>query len=152
MFDRCIYFNVNALTRAVNRLWEDAYQGFGLSPAHAYLLRYVLANPGCTQKAIARAMELSESTVTRFVDVLAAKQLIARETASHDQRETLIHPTEKGLLLREGLDATGLALFTQMREILGAAQFDALVSGMCSAREEIGASRAPSGKAQRATR
>lgn len=140
MFDRCIYFNCNALTRAINRIWEDAFGEYGLSPAHAYLLRYVLANPGGTQKAIATALDLSESTVTRFIDALVAKKLVLRETAGHDRRESLINPTEKGLAMREGLEATGQALYKQMRELLGTAHFDSLVGGIRTAREHIGAS------------
>ena len=33
MFERCLYFNINALARAVNQRWEKAYQAIGLSPA-----------------------------------------------------------------------------------------------------------------------
>ena len=139
MFDRCIYFNGNALVRTLNRIWEEAFQEFGLSPAHAYLLRYVLANPGCTQRAIARARELSDSTVTRFIDVLVHKRLIVRQGTSQDKREILVYPTKQGQALQDRLEATGKMLYQRMRKILGATGFDGLVAGMRSARENISA-------------
>lgn len=140
MFERCVYFNSNALARAVNRIWEEAFSKYGLSPAHAYVLRYVLVTPGCTQKAIAQALDLSESTVTRFIDALVVKHLLERKTAEQDRRESLVNPTEQGLALRDGLEATGQALYKEMQEMLGASRLDDLVAGMRTAREHIDAS------------
>lgn len=140
MFDRCVYFNSNALARAVNRIWEEAFSKYGLSPAHAYVLRYVLAKPGCTQKAIAQALDLSESTVTRFIDVLVTKHLLERKNAEQDRRASLVNPTEKGLALQNGLETTGQALYEGMQEMLGASRLDDLVAGMRNAREHIGTS------------
>jgi hypothetical protein len=39
MFDRCLYFNVNALARVVNKKWAEGFEQFDLSPAHGYMLR-----------------------------------------------------------------------------------------------------------------
>ncbi len=52
MFEQCLYFNLNALTRRINRMWNDAFASMELSPAHAYLLRLVLDEPGLSPKQI----------------------------------------------------------------------------------------------------
>jgi len=74
MFEKCIYFNSNALVRQINKIWDDAFKPFGLSPSHAYVLRLVLNTPGLSMKQIAEDLELAPSTVTRFVDNLIHKR------------------------------------------------------------------------------
>ena len=76
MFERCLYFNVNALARAVNRIWEEAFREFDLSPSHAYLLRLLLSSPGMSPKQISRELKLEKSTITRFLDSLQQKGLL----------------------------------------------------------------------------
>ena len=73
MFDRCLYFNVNTLARLVNKKWTQAFVQYDLSPAHGYMLRAVLAQPGISQKQLANELKLAKSTITRFVDALQKK-------------------------------------------------------------------------------
>ncbi|VAW65860.1 hypothetical protein MNBD_GAMMA08-1659, partial [hydrothermal vent metagenome] len=80
MFEKCIYFNSNALTRQINKIWDDAFKPFGLSPSHAYVLRLVLDQPGISMKQIAEELELAPSTVTRFIDSLINKKFLTRVT------------------------------------------------------------------------
>lgn len=143
MFDRCIYFNVSTLVRAITRIWEDAFAEFGLSPAHAYLLRYVLANPGQTQKSIADELELTQSTVTRFVDALVTRKLLVRGGSGANKREKIVNPTEKAESLRDGLEQTGQDLYKRMRKLLGPKNFDQLVGQVHAARDHIGAHESP---------
>ena len=129
MFERCLYFNVNALARAVNRIWDDAFKELGLSPAHAYLLRLVLASPGISHKAIAAELRLEKSTITRFVDSLQEKGLVKRSRqGAADNREQRVFPSEKARKMREALEAHGDALYDRMRDRLGDAAMKAIVS------------------------
>lgn len=137
MFDRCLYFNLNVLTRTINRIWEEAFQRLGLSPSHAYLLRLVLGEPGITQKRVAQALGLAPSTVTRFVDALAAKGLLERGPNAADARESALYPTAAGQTLEAELDATGQALFQRMRSTLGAERFDQLVTTLREAQTTV---------------
>ncbi|MFZ5660159.1 MAG: MarR family winged helix-turn-helix transcriptional regulator [Pseudomonadota bacterium] len=137
MFDRCLYFNLNVLTRTINRIWEEAFQRLGLSPSHAYLLRLVLSEPGITQKRVAQALGLAPSTVTRFVDALAAKGLLERGPNAADARESALYPTAAGQALEAELDATGQALFQRMRSTLGAERFDQLVTTLREAQAAV---------------
>ena len=127
MFERCLYFNVNALARRVNGIWDEAFAEFNLSPAHAYLLRLLLEQPGLTQTQITRELKLEKSTVTRFVTVLASKNLITREKQG---REVLAFPTVKAKALQERLNIKGDELYQRMIKSLGKNKVTALVGSL----------------------
>jgi DNA-binding MarR family transcriptional regulator len=128
MFERCLYFNVNALARQVNNIWNQAYAEFNLSPAHAYLLRLVFSQPGIAQKQITQELKLEKSTVTRFVDVLQEKGLVSRKkTASGDPREQNIFTTVRGTRLAEQLNTRGEELYKKMISTLGKDELKTLV-------------------------
>jgi len=116
MFERCLYFNLNALTRKVNKIWEQAFQEFGLSPAHAYLLRVVLANPGITQQGIAAELKLEKSTIARFAEALEEKGYLLRNKSG---REQFVFPTEAAQAIGAQLEQQGKALYQMMMESLG---------------------------------
>jgi DNA-binding MarR family transcriptional regulator len=127
MFERCLYFNVNALARRVNTIWDEAFSEFDLSPAHAYLLRLLLESPGLTQTQITRELKLEKSTVTRFVTVLEAKLLLSRDRQG---REVLVYPTAKAYRLQKRLNAKGDALYQKMIDALGKSKLTELVGSM----------------------
>ena len=116
MFERCLYFNLNALTRKVNKIWGQAFQELGLSPSHAYLLRVVLASPGISQQEIATELALEKSTITRFIDVLEKKGYLKRIKTG---REQTIHPTQMATDIFAMLEQQGDSLYQRMTENLG---------------------------------
>jgi len=132
MFERCLYFNLNALTRKVNKIWEQAFQEYGLSPAHAYLLRLVLANPGITQTGIATELKLEKSTVTRFVEALEAKGYLLRNKSG---REQLVFPAKMAKAIGAQLEQEGNALYRRMIKNLGN---DALIQLVADLRDAGG--------------
>ena len=137
MFERCLYFNLNALTRKVNRIWEAEFRQTGLSPPHAYLIRLVLDEPGLSQKHLADALHLDPSTVTRFVDALAARQLVRRDTSSSDRRSATVFPTREGKRLQKKLENIGEALFQTLRKRLGDKAFRQLVNSLRETRNVL---------------
>lgn len=124
MFERCLYFNVNALARRVNAIWDDAFAEFDLSPAHTYLLRLVLENPGITQTRIAEELRLEKSTVTRFIHVLEDKGMVKRARAG---RETLVQPTAQAKKIRIQLERKGELLYQRMQAAVGNAELGEMV-------------------------
>lgn len=134
MFERCVYFNLNALTRRVNQIWEQAFADLKLSPAHAYLLRLVLAQPGITQTDIARELRLDKSTVTRFIDALQAEGYLKRRKIG---RQQVVAPTRTALKLGEELDRRGDLLYRRMLGNLGQAPLRDLVKQLRTAAEKL---------------
>ena len=124
MFERCLYFNVNALARKVNQIWEEAFADLGLSPAHAYLLRLILSSPGMVQKEIAKELRLEKSTVTRFIDALEEGGYLKRSKVG---REQTIAPTRAANRLEKELNRRGDALYQRMVDELGTTNLTSLV-------------------------
>ncbi len=124
MFERCLYFNVNALARKVNQIWEEAFADLGLSPAHAYLLRLILSSPGMVQKEIAKELRLEKSTVTRFIDALEEGGYLKRSKVG---REQTIAPTRAATRLEKELNRRGDALYQRMVDELGTTNLTGLV-------------------------
>lgn len=138
MFERCLYFNVNSLARAVNRIWDDAFSEFGLSPAHAYLLRLVLSSPGLTPKQISLELKLEKSTVTRFLDVLEKKGFVRRKKGiSNDAREQGIYPTKKSEKIATPLEEKGNELYQKMLGRVGKSRLTSLVSELRKTETQI---------------
>ena len=137
MFEKCIYFNTNALARQINKIWDDAFKPLGLSPSHAYVLRLVLENPGISMNQIAEELELAPSTVSRFVDSLIIKGFLKRVSDSDDKRSTKILPTPKAKKIQTELEKIGQQLYTRLNEIIGKKTFSTLVTDMREIREKL---------------
>jgi len=137
MFEKCIYFNTNALARQINKIWDEAFKPFGLSPAHAYVLRVVLSQPGISMKQIAEELELAPSTVTRFVDSLINKGYLSRSSDDEDKRGTKITPGLKAKKIHKQLEKTGQELYSKMNKVIGNKAFSELVTGMRETRKQV---------------
>jgi len=137
MFEKCIYFNTNALARQVNKIWDDAFKPLGLSPAHAYVLRVVLDQPGISMKQIASELELAPSTITRFVDSLINKDFLMRVSDNEDKRETKIFPTQSAKKIHNKLEQTGQQLYANMNQIIGKKAFAELITDMRGAHQKL---------------
>lgn len=129
MFERCIYFNSNALVRKINRIWDRAYAVEDISASHAYLLRMVNHQPGLTQKQIASELFLEKSTITRFVMALIERGLLKRKQGE-DGRENLLYVTVAGRKLARRLDKVGAKLYRELRKQLGDRKFENMVTNM----------------------
>jgi len=128
MFERCLYFNANALVRAVNRIWDEAFAEFDLSPSHAYLLRLVLARSGMAPKQISQELKLEKSTITRFLHALEERKLISRKSSSSgDAREQGIYPTQKAQKMAVRLEEKGNELYQKMTDHIGKTRLIELV-------------------------
>jgi len=137
MFERCLYFNLNALTRKINRVWESEFRQTGLSAPHAYVMRLVLSEPGMSQKQLAEELHLDPSTVTRFVDALAERRLVRRDTSHTDRRSATVFPTTEGKRLKKKLEKIGEGLFQTMQTGLGDKRFRELVNALREARSAL---------------
>lgn len=138
MFDRCLYFNVNALARVVNKKWAEAFQKYDLSPAHGYMLRVVLSEPGISQKQLADELRLEKSTITRFVDVLQKKGLVVRRRGNmEDARELSIYATNKANKIHAKLEELGDTLYQTMVSQVGAESLELLVGGLRETTKKI---------------
>ncbi|MEO1657878.1 MAG: MarR family transcriptional regulator [Pseudomonadota bacterium] len=138
MFERCLYFNLNALSRQLNRRWEEAFAPFALTPSHAYVLRAVLAEPGRTQQALADDMRLEKSTLARFLNALEAQGMVERRPSASSARSKEVHPTKDSLSIAESLEATGDRLYADMCAAIGKERLDGFVTMMKTVAGSVG--------------
>ncbi len=119
MFDRCLYFNSNHLSRVVGKIWKDAFAEVGLAPSHAYLLRLLLKHPGLVQKEIGEKLHLEKSTITRFVDKMVEEGYLQRKTPhSGNLKEQQIYPTKKAKKISNRLEEIGDLLYLRMQSVI----------------------------------
>lgn len=130
MFERCLYFNSNALARKLSRHWEAAFDAFDLAPSHGYLVRLVLEKPGLTQQNLADEMLLERSTIARFLDRLEEKGLVVRQVSVDDPRIKTVFPTPAALKLQEELRVLGDQLYKSMCKKFGTARVAGIVKDM----------------------
>lgn len=112
----CLYFTANSLARTITRLAEEAFAPTGLSPSHAFVLMMAAETPGIGPTELAEKLALAPSTVTRFVDALAAKGLLSRTAEGRTSR---LAATPAGLALLKGVEQAWKRLHTAYSKVLG---------------------------------
>lgn len=134
MFDECIYFNLVTLTRRVSKTWQEEFERLGLSPSHGYLLFAIAENPKASQKDLGELMELDASTITRFVDALAAKGLVEKKSRG---KGAVIAMTPEGRKTHRAVQAAMDRLYGAMAGHFGEKRFTAFVGDLRAARESF---------------
>jgi DNA-binding MarR family transcriptional regulator len=137
MFDHCLYFNSSALARLAEREWSAAYAPFGLTPAQGFVLRVVLASPGCLSSQIADVLGIARPTATRLIDNLCQKQLVERRQAESDGREWGVYPTRAGKALDRPINDASAQIAKTLREKVGTDLFQSAVSSMHGIRKAL---------------
>ena len=114
--EACLFYNVNALSRQLLKLAEAAFAPLKLSPAHASLLLVLYDNPGIHPKKLGELLQLTPSTITRFIDVLAKKKLVRRKKLG---KHIAIFPTEKGLDAKPAIAQAYKEFYLRYTRLLG---------------------------------
>jgi DNA-binding MarR family transcriptional regulator len=95
---------------------EDAFRSTGMAPHYAFLLMLVCEKPGITQKEIGEQLQLSPSTITRFVDKLQVKGYLTRRS---EGKNALLEPTATGKSMLDSIYASWENLYYQYSDIMG---------------------------------
>ena len=91
--DPCLAARIRRVHRVVTRTYDDALRGCGLTAAQLDVLMTLLtAGRGMRRIDLARALEMERSTVTRNLDRLAARGLVASTPAAGELR-VVVTPT-----------------------------------------------------------
>jgi DNA-binding MarR family transcriptional regulator len=137
MFDHCLYFNSAALARLAEREWAAVYAQFGLTPAQGFVLRVVLASPGCLSSQVADILGIARPTATRLIDNLCGKQLVERQQGESDGREWCVYPTRAGKALERPINDASAEIARSLRAKVGSELFESAVTGMHSIRKAL---------------
>ena len=112
----CLFFNVNAFSRQMLKLAETSFAPLQLSPAHASLMLLLYENPGISPKKLGKLLQLTPSTITRFIDALAKKKLVKRKSSG---KTTALFPTDKGHDVKPAIARAYQEFYHNYTRILG---------------------------------
>lgn len=129
---------------------------YGITVAQCYALEAIGEHGTLTMQALAAQLHLAVSTVTRTVDHLVEKQLVARQISARDRRVCCVCLTAHGVRLLQAIHADLLAREEAILQRLPAASRDHVLWAIAELARAIDAWRQTpqqgSGTQQRGTR
>ncbi len=134
--ESCLFFNTNALSRHLLKLAEKEFKPLNLSPAHASLLLILFDNPGISPKELGQNLNLTPSTITRFLDALQKKKLVLRKSKG---KSAMISASSKGLQMKRQIAVTYKKLYLNYTKILGSNFANQLSINILAANEKLAA-------------
>src|SRR3984957_5364941 len=84
-------------------------KGFGISPPHVGILRWIRDNAGENQRQLASHLGVLPSRLVLLLDELEAKGLVARQRSPQDRRNQQMQLTAKGTRLLEKVELVAAA-------------------------------------------
>jgi len=132
--ESCLFFNTNNLSRQLLKLAQKEFNDLKLSPAHASLMLLVYDNPGISPKRLSQLLHLTPSTITRFMDALAKKDLIIRENKG---KSAFISPSIKGLGLKAPIARAYKRLYHSYTRLIGEDQARQLTYTLSTVNQKL---------------
>jgi DNA-binding MarR family transcriptional regulator len=132
--------NIVRTAEVLQRAIADFLGGFGLSPAQYNVLRILRgAGPdGATCSQIGKRMLTHDPDITRLLDRMEARGLIARARDGADRRAVITRITETGLALVGEIDQPVKKLFQTRLGKIGRDEFANLTAQLEKVREAFG--------------
>lgn len=112
----CLFFNVNALSRHLLKLAQKEFNSLNISPAHASLLLLVYDTPGISPKQLSEQLNLTPSTITRFIDALVKKGLLIRKNKG---KLAFISASSKGTAIKPEVARSYQRIYQEYTRLLG---------------------------------
>ncbi|MDX1670879.1 MAG: MarR family transcriptional regulator [Balneolaceae bacterium] len=134
IFNRCLYFSSNALSKILGKMAEEEFRILGLAPTYAYLLMLINDKPGMQPSEISEKLVLSPSTVTRLVEKMERQGYLERKSQG---RATLVESTTKGRDMDDQIRNAWGRLQQRYREELGDRYGDVLTEMTMKAVEQL---------------
>jgi len=128
----CLFFNANALSRSLLKIAESEFKALKISPAHASFLLVVYDNPGISPKQISSQLNLTPSTISRFLESLVKKRLLTRTSKG---KSAFIFPTNKGLELQPDIALAYKNLCLKYVSVLGKSTAEKLACDLLDANQ-----------------
>jgi len=111
----CLFFTLSKLSRTLKKSADDIFLKTGLSPSHAFILYLVNLKPEAHQKEVGEYLNLTPSTMTRFVEKLQAKHLIERHV---EGKNVFLKVTQDGKALQPEIMKAWSEVTQQMEKAL----------------------------------
>ena len=99
----CLGFRISSAYRRVDRMFNRALKGLGISHAHGQVLLCLLQDGPMLAKDVAERTGFDRSTVSRLVKELGRRKLVRRIKHPEDGRARLLEPAKRGEAIRNDL-------------------------------------------------
>lgn len=126
----CVCANLRQATRAVTKLYDDALKPAGLKVTQFGLLGSVAALESATLGELAKAMVVDRTTLTRNLEILEARGLVASEEGV-DRRERQLRLTAEGDAALNAAYPLWQAAQKRVMELAGTTSWNAAVPALC---------------------
>ena len=130
----CLYYSANAFARIMTKIADEAFASTGLSSSYAFLLMTVNEKPGIQPKEISQQLQLTPSTITRFIEKMEYRGLLERK---HTGRITEVYPTKASLKLNNQIKDAWMKLYETSSEIFGKEEVVKLTEDINSALRKV---------------
>lgn len=134
LLDGCLYYTAGKLDRAIKKMAEEEFAIIGLSPTYGFLMLIVNEKPGISAKDIAQELSVTQSTVTRFIDKLEARNLIRRESQG---KFSYAYLTSQGKDMIKTVNEAWKNLYNRYSKILGYDEGDELTIRVNQAADKL---------------
>src|ERR1700722_5293035 len=102
-------------------------KGFGISPPHVGILRWIRDNAGENQRQLASHLGVLPSRLVLLLDELEAKGLVARQRSPQDRRNQQLQLSKKGTHLLEKVETIAAAHEADLSSALTAPEGETLI-------------------------
>jgi DNA-binding MarR family transcriptional regulator len=105
-------------------MYEEELRGAGMNPAQFELMTYLWARPGVSQAALAEAMDIDQTTLSRNVKLLVRQGWVVASAGMKDRRVSTCALSEAGAAALQ----VAMPLWERARaKVAGSLQDDAVV-------------------------
>jgi DNA-binding MarR family transcriptional regulator len=102
-------------------------KGFGISPPHVGILRWIRDNAGENQRQLASHLGVLPSRLVLLLDDLETKGLVSRQRSTHDRRSQQLQLTSKGTRLLEKVERIAAAHEADLSSALTESERETLI-------------------------
>ena len=96
---KMLLISVRKIVRVVDQHSRHLIKMYGLTIPQLFVLQEVMSSNGCTVSRLAKAVTLSQPTVTDIVERLVKRGFLKRYPSGTDKRSNIITITEEGIRL-----------------------------------------------------
>lgn len=128
-FSRCLLMNTRMAARAVTRRYDRELRPFGVTAAQFTILSMMSTRPEHSVTDLAKAIAMDRTTLSRNLDLLERKRLIAGHEAEKGNGR-IVSLSDEGEVLVPRLLPVWRQLQSEMNALLGGEAMDALIAGL----------------------
>ncbi len=131
-FSTCdeVLIAIRRITQSIDLHSRRLVKQFGLTGPQLIILREISQSDEITASDIARAISLSQATVTGVLDRLEKRGFVVRRRSDHDRRRTLVEMTREGNQMLETAPPLMQESFTEQFDELQAWEQHMILSSL----------------------